>query len=184
MKHTHLLAHGRGTTLAGIGLVGLGLGDTLGEDLSVLVLQMCVSGFRHQLQVKKGHVGKTYGLVLDLLSLAALEGSTVALVLETLGGDESLDLGGLGVGGLALALGLDLAANDVLADLFHGEVSRHVGDTNLAKKTRCNACSPLVGPLDGTSFLSFFVISFPVSLFFLVSPEREKKGGMFKSNQK
>lgn len=64
---------------------------------------------------------KTYGLVLDLLGLAALEGSTVALVLETLGGDESLDLGGLGVGGLALALGLDLAANDVLADLGSGK---------------------------------------------------------------
>ncbi len=58
----------------------------------------------------------------------------MTLVLETLGSDESLDLGGLGVGGLALALGLDLAANDVLADLFDGEVSRHVGDTNLAKK--------------------------------------------------
>lgn len=75
---------------------------------------------------------KTYGLVLDLFGLAALEGSTVALVLETLGGDESLDLGGLGVGRLALALGLDLAANDVLADLLMEEVSRHVGDTNLA----------------------------------------------------
>lgn len=42
----------------------------------------------------------------------------MALVLETLGGNESLDLGGLGVGGLALTLGLDLAANDVLADLL------------------------------------------------------------------
>lgn len=41
----------------------------------------------------------------------------MALVLETLGGNESLDLGSLGVRLLALALGLDLAANDVLADL-------------------------------------------------------------------
>ena len=61
---------------------------------------------------------KTYGLVLDLLGLAALEGKTVTLVLETLGGDQSLDLGGLGVRLLALTLGLDLAADDVLADLF------------------------------------------------------------------
>jgi hypothetical protein len=60
---------------------------------------------------------KTYSLVLDLLSLAPLEGSAVALVLETLRGDQPLDLGSLGVGLLALALGLDLAADDVLADL-------------------------------------------------------------------
>lgn len=42
----------------------------------------------------------------------------MALVLEALGGDEPLDLGSLGVGGLALSLRLDLAANDVLADLY------------------------------------------------------------------
>lgn len=42
-------------------------------------------------------------------------------MLETLGGDESLDLGGLGVGLLVLTLGLDLAANDVLADLLGHE---------------------------------------------------------------
>lgn len=41
----------------------------------------------------------------------------MALVLETLGSDESLDLGGLGVGLLALTLGLDLAADDELANL-------------------------------------------------------------------
>lgn len=64
--------------------------------------------------------GKTYGLVLDLLGLSPLEGGAVALVLEALGGDEPLDLGGLGVRLLALALGLDLAADDVLADLFGG----------------------------------------------------------------
>merc|ERR1712000_349850 len=83
-----LLAHGGSTTLAGVGLVGLGLSDTLGQDLGVLV-----------------------GLVLDLLGLAALEGSAVTLVLQALG------LGSLGVGGLALALGLDLTADDVLADI-------------------------------------------------------------------
>lgn len=42
----------------------------------------------------------------------------MALVLEALGGDEPLDLGSLGVGLLALILGLDLSSNDVLADLF------------------------------------------------------------------
>lgn len=91
---TSLLAHGRGTALAELGLLGLALGNTLGKDLGVFV-----------------------GLVLDLLGLAALEGNAVALVLETLGGNESLDLGSLGVRLLALALGLDLAANDVLADI-------------------------------------------------------------------
>lgn len=63
----------------------------------------------------------TYGLVLDLLSLAALESDAMTLVLKTLGGDEPLDLGGLGVRRLALALGLDLATDDVLADLLFPE---------------------------------------------------------------
>lgn len=62
--------------------------------------------------------GNTYSSLLDLLGLAALESETVSLVLEALGSDKTLDLGGLGVGLLALTLGLDLAANDVLADLF------------------------------------------------------------------
>ena len=59
----------------------------------------------------------TYSLVLDLLSLAALESGTVALVLETLGSHQSLNLGGLGVRRLALTLGLDLSSDNVLADL-------------------------------------------------------------------
>lgn len=41
----------------------------------------------------------------------------MALVLETLGRNQALDLGSLGVRLLALALGLDLTANDKLADL-------------------------------------------------------------------
>ena len=64
----------------------------------------------------------TYGLILDLLGLAALERNAVALVLEALGSDQPLDLGSLGVGSLALTLGLDLAANDVLADLLPGSL--------------------------------------------------------------
>ena len=38
-------------------------------------------------------------------------------MLQALGSDQTLDLGGLGVRLLALALGLHLTANDVLADL-------------------------------------------------------------------
>lgn len=89
-----LLAHGRGAALASLGLLGLLLGNALGKDLRVLV-----------------------GLVLDLLGLTALERKAVALVLEALGGDQALDAGSLGVGLLALSLGLNLAADDVLADI-------------------------------------------------------------------
>jgi hypothetical protein len=41
----------------------------------------------------------------------------VTLVLETLRGDQSLDLGSLGVWLLALTLWLDFTTNDKLADL-------------------------------------------------------------------
>jgi hypothetical protein len=42
----------------------------------------------------------------------------VALVLETLGGDQALDLGGLGVWLLAFALGLDFTTDDEFTDLY------------------------------------------------------------------
>lgn len=61
--------------------------------------------------------GQTYGSVLDLLGLALLQCDAVALVLQALGSNQALDLGGLGVRLLALTLGLDLTANDVLAHL-------------------------------------------------------------------
>jgi hypothetical protein len=78
--------------------------------------------------------GLTYGLILDLLSLAALESNAVTLVLQALGSDQTLDAGSLGIRPLALALGLDLAANDVLADLsaeeeFH--ISLHITSQTL-----------------------------------------------------
>ena len=41
----------------------------------------------------------------------------MALVLEALRRDQALDAGGLGVGFLAFALGLDFAADDEFADL-------------------------------------------------------------------
>lgn len=59
----------------------------------------------------------TYSGILGSLSASPLDGEAVALVLETLGSDESLDLGSLGVRLLALTLGLNLTADDVLADL-------------------------------------------------------------------
>ena len=40
-KVDDLLAHRGSTTLAGIGLLGLGLGDTLGEKGDVFVLENC-----------------------------------------------------------------------------------------------------------------------------------------------
>ena len=39
-------------------------------------------------------------------------------MLEALGGDQALDLWGLGVWLLALALGLDFTTNDEFADLY------------------------------------------------------------------
>lgn len=44
----------------------------------------------------------------------------MALVLQALGGNQALDLGGLGVGLGALLLGLNLATDHVLADLYPG----------------------------------------------------------------
>lgn len=108
--------HGRGTALASVGLGGLGLSNTLGQDLGVLILS---SKLAKSLETEVG-VRSTYGLVLDLLGLAALERDAVALVLQTLGSDQALDLGGLGVRLGALLLGLDLATDDVLADLYPG----------------------------------------------------------------
>ena len=61
--------------------------------------------------------GGTYRGILGGFGLAALERHSVTLVLETLRGDETLDAGGLGVGFLAFALGLDFAADDEFADL-------------------------------------------------------------------
>ena len=47
----------------------------------------------------------------------------MTLVLETLGSDQALDARSLGVGLGTLLLGLDLTADDELADLFHDTVS-------------------------------------------------------------
>jgi hypothetical protein len=67
--------------------------------------------------------GKTYGGILGGFRAAALECDTVALVLETLRSNQALDLGGLGVGLGALLLGLDLTADDKLADLNYARLA-------------------------------------------------------------
>lgn len=67
--------------------------------------------------MKYDHQCKTYSSILGLLGVAALEGDTVTLVLETLWGNKTLDLWCLGVWLLALTLWLNLATDDELANL-------------------------------------------------------------------
>lgn len=66
---------------------------------------------------------RTYGSILGLLRVATLQCDAVTLVLKTLGSNQTLDLGGLGVWLLALTLWLNLTANDELADLKFGRTS-------------------------------------------------------------
>lgn len=106
------MPHGRSPPLLGLLVGALGIGDALVEDLGVLVLFVCVS---FTSDVSRYRL--TYGSVLGSLCAAALECDAVALVLEALGSDQALDLGSLGVGLCALLLGLDLAADDELANL-------------------------------------------------------------------
>ncbi len=75
----------------------------------------------------------TYSLILHLLSLAALERNAVALVLQALRSNQTLDTRSLGVWLLALALGLDLTTDNVLADLLPGKyrISLHVSSQTL-----------------------------------------------------
>lgn len=112
----HLLAHGGCATLTNVSLVGFGFGDTLGQYLSVLVLRHGSVSERGGYLRRSGG-SRTYGLILDLFGLTTLECSAVALVLKALRGDQSLDLGRLGVRLLALTLGLNLATDDIFADL-------------------------------------------------------------------
>jgi len=104
-----LLAHGAGSPLTSIGLLCLGLVDTLGEGLSIFI-----------------------SCILGSLCVTALQCDTVTLVLETLGGDETLNLGSLGVWLLAFALGLDFTSDDELADIIllaEAEESSDLGGT-------------------------------------------------------
>lgn len=67
----------------------------------------------------------TYGGILGSFRVAALERETVTLVLQTLGRDQALDLGGLGVGLLAFTLWLDLATDNKLANLYSPRGADH-----------------------------------------------------------
>lgn len=60
---------------------------------------------------------EAYRGILDTFGLAAFQREAAALVLHPLRSHEALDLGGFGVRLLALALGLDFAADDEFADL-------------------------------------------------------------------
>jgi len=89
------MPHGRSPPLASLLVGALGLGDTLGKDLGVLA-----------------------GSILGSLGAAALECDAVALVLETLRSNKTLDLGGLGVRLCALLLAGNLTTDDELANII------------------------------------------------------------------
>lgn len=87
----------------------------------------------------------TYGSILGSLRTAALECDPVALVLETLGSDQTLDLGSLGVWLRALLLGLDLAADDELANLQNGRQTQplhRIGEEAMRKLTSSSLLRP------------------------------------------
>jgi len=90
-----LLAHGRGTSLAEVFLLGLGFGDTLVEEGSIFG-----------------------GSILGPLSITTLEGKTMTLVLKTLRGNETLDLWGLGIWLLSFTLWLNLTTDNELANII------------------------------------------------------------------
>jgi len=92
---SNLLAHGAGSPLAEISLLCLGFGNTLGEDSGVLV-----------------------GSILGLLCVTTLQCNAVALVLQTLGSNQTLDLWCFGIWLLALTLWLNLATNNELANII------------------------------------------------------------------
>jgi len=105
--------HGRGATLAEIGLLCLCLVDALGKESGVLSLDIIVSILFYPCRARIS----TYSSILGLLRVAALERNAMTLVLETLWGNQALDLWCLGVWLLALTLWLNLAADDELANL-------------------------------------------------------------------
>lgn len=87
-----LLAERRSTSLAELGSLVTFLVNTLGQQLRVLVCGI-LGGF----------------------CASSLECDSVSLVLQALRGDESLDLGGLGVGLRAFLLGDNFTSNNEFA---------------------------------------------------------------------
>jgi len=107
------LAHGRCSSLAEISTGGLCFGDTLGEDGGIFVSS-----------------------ILGSLSVTALQRNAMALVLKTLWGNQSLNLGSFGVRLLALTLWLDFTTDDKLADIvFLGE-AKELADLGCALGTK------------------------------------------------
>jgi len=88
-------------------------------------------------------LGVLIGSILGSFCFTALERQAVTLVLQTLGSNQTLDLGSLGVWLLALALGLDFTSNDELANIIF------LAETEEAAKLR--------GPL-GTQALGVYGI--------------------------
>lgn len=70
--------------------------------------------------------------ILGLLGIAALQRNAVALVLEALRGDQTLDLWGLGVWLLALTLWLNLTTNNELTDIVILGETKELADLGCA----------------------------------------------------
>lgn len=123
-RRCDLLPHRRGSPLADLVTLGLLLVDTGGQDLGVVVaLRMLVWDILKE-------KGEDIRSLAGSLSAAALDGNAVTLALQALGSNQTLDLGGLGV--LGLALPGDGAADDKLADivlLVEAEETADLGGT-------------------------------------------------------
>jgi len=91
----YLLAHGAGSPLTKVSLLSLGFSDALGEKLSIFISS-----------------------ILGSLSIAALKCDAVALMLQTLGSDQTLDLRCLSIRLLPLALRLNFTTDNKLADII------------------------------------------------------------------
>jgi len=110
---TRLLAHGRCSSLALISLCRLALSNTLVENGGIFG-----------------------GSILGLLSIATLQGHTVTLVLETLWGNETLDLRSLGVWLLAFTLWLNLTTDNELANIIILGETEELSDLGSALRTQ------------------------------------------------
>jgi hypothetical protein len=89
--------------------------DTGGQELGVVVTVWNVSESRFPTSAGAGGEKGSLRSLLGSLSATALEGNPVTLALEALGSNQTLDLGGLGVVGLALTG--DGTTDDELADI-------------------------------------------------------------------
>lgn len=112
---TFLLPHRRRTALADLFTLGLLFVDTASQELGVVV---AIRGSQVSGAVKKCRIYAMENLrsLTSSLRTTALDGEPVTLVLKTLGSNQTLDTGGLGV--VLLALAGDGTADDELADVI------------------------------------------------------------------